>query len=434
MTTPGQYGPPQGSSPNVGTNQSTPPQGQQQQPGQYGPPQGGQQQQQPGQYGPPQGQQPGQYGPPQGQYGPPQGQYNQGQYGQQQQPGQYGPPQGQYGQQQPGQYGPPQGQYGQQQPGQYGPPQGQYGQQPPTQPGQFNQQQWNQQYGQHPGLYGPPPQYGPPQGQYGQQQQPGQYGPPQGQYGPPQGQYGQPPQGPYGQPPQQQQPGQYGPPPGVGQYSANPTPNLTKQPGVQLVKFFDHVKHKYARDYTLIIDKSGSMSGSLWTQAQAAVAKIAPFACQADPDGITLYFFSSPSNNHPKYDNIKDSNKVMDLFRREKPSGTTDLHGVLRQAINDHFTKVGKPETILVITDGIPNNEKDVKTLIINTANRLQRDEDLSISFIQIGRDSDATKFLHDLDDYLTSQGAKFDIVDTLTVDEMQNLSFEQLIDKSILD
>eukprot|EP01133_Synstelium_polycarpum_P005242 gene5242-6065_t len=353
--------------------------------------------------------QPGQYPAP-GQYGAPQAP---GQYGAPQAPGQYNAP-GQYGAPQaPGQYGAPQA------PGQYNAP-GQYG--APQAPGQYNA----------PGQYGAPQapgQYNAP-GQYGAPQAPGQYGAPQA-YNQPQP-YGAKPPGAYGQPqqyppqPQQGYPGQYGAPQAPGNYGAPPqAPGVAPGGGVSLVKFFDHVKHRYARDYTLIIDKSGSMAGSLWTQASHAVSKIAPFACQADPDGITVYFFSSPSAQHPRYDNIRDANMVMGLFQREKASGTTDLYGVLNQAITAHFANGNKPETILIITDGIPNDESKVKQLIIQTSNRLQRDEDLSISFIQIGRDRSATVFLKGLDDFLTSQGARFDIVDTLTSDEMHNLSFD---------
>ncbi|GAM24788.1 hypothetical protein SAMD00019534_079630, partial [Acytostelium subglobosum LB1] len=401
----------------------------QQPPGQYPPPQGygayGQQPQQPGQYG---------------QY-PPQQPAAHGQYGQPQ-PGQYGQPQpaapGQYGQPAPGQYGQPQpGQYGQPAPGQYGQPPaaaGQYGQ-PAAAPGQ---------YGQYPpSTTTPEPgQYPPPTGA-----PPGQYPPPTGA---PPGQYP-----PYGQPPAAV-PGQYPPagaPPMAGQYGAPPaavpgmpvpmtcSPVMAGAPmmaggaaGMSGVKFFDHVRNKLHRDYTLIIDKSGSMAGSLWTQAAVAVSKIAPFACQADADGITVYFFSSPSPRHPKYENVRDANTVNGLFQRERASGTTDLYGVLNQAIEDHFIKGNRPETILVITDGTPNDATAVQRLLINTANRITRDEDLSISFVQIGRDRSATTFLKTLDDYLTSQGARFDIVDTLTMDEMHNMSFDQIIAKSIAD
>jgi uncharacterized protein with von Willebrand factor type A (vWA) domain len=184
------------------------------------------------------------------------------------------------------------------------------------------------------------------------------------------------------------------------------------------------------------------MSGSLWKEAKAAVQKLAPFACQADPDGITLYLFSSPMSQHPRYPNIKDPHEVERIFQKVSPGGTTDLTGVVRQAFEEHFSKYktssyGAPmlgTTILVITDGVPDNKDSLKKEIIATANKIRADEELSITFAQIGRDKDATKFLKVLDDDLQKQGAKYDIVDHLTVDEMDGMSFEQIINHSIDD
>lgn len=48
--------------------------------------------------------------------------------------------------------------------------------------------------------------------------------------------------------------------------------------------------------------------------------------------------------------------------------------------------------------------------VIVNAAARINSQEDLSVSFIQIGDDRSATKFLKFLDDNLRPQGAKFDI------------------------
>lgn len=62
---------------------------------------------------------------------------------------------------------------------------------------------------------------------------------------------------------------------------------------VAIAKFFVDVKKHALRDYILIMDMSGSMFGNRWKSAKEATMKIAPFACQADPDGITLYLFSS---------------------------------------------------------------------------------------------------------------------------------------------
>lgn len=76
------------------------------------------------------------------------------------------------------------------------------------------------------------------------------------------------------------------------------------------------------RDYALIIDRSGSMAGGRWRDAQAAVEKIAPKVVEADSDGVTMYFFS---NTHSVHHNVRTADEVKQLFAREKPGGTTDL-------------------------------------------------------------------------------------------------------------
>lgn len=65
---------------------------------------------------------------------------------------------------------------------------------------------------------------------------------------------------------------------------------------------------------------------------------------------------------------------------------------------------------------------------------RLNKDEELAISFIQVGRDIEATRFLKALDDDLQSVGAKFDIVDTVTVEDMENMSLSEVLLNAITD
>ena len=84
-----------------------------------------------------------------------------------------------------------------------------------------------------------------------------------------------------------------------------------------------------------------------------------------------------------------------------------------------------------MITDGSPDSEKDVIHEIQGAANRIHRDADLSVTFIQIGNDGGASRFLKKLDDDLR---CKFDIVDTVSCEQFNGMSFEQLIDKSIND
>jgi uncharacterized protein with von Willebrand factor type A (vWA) domain len=197
------------------------------------------------------------------------------------------------------------------------------------------------------------------------------------------------------------------------------------------------------RDYTLIIDKSGSMSTpdqtggrSRWEEAKESILALARKCEQFDPDGITVYLFSS---RFRRYDNVTAS-KVEQIFQENDPAGSTNLTMVLTDATNNYFQrkKAGKiqteGETILVITDGEPDDRRSVIDIIIETTRRLERDEELAISFIQVGSDSGATKFLKALDDQLQDVGAKFDICDTITMDDMSEMSLSEVLMNAIAD
>jgi len=189
------------------------------------------------------------------------------------------------------------------------------------------------------------------------------------------------------------------------------------------LRFFNEAKQK--RNYMVIVDRSGSMEGSNWKQAQEAVEKIAPFA---SVDGITLFFFSS---GHPtKYEKVLTTQQVQDLFKQEKPHGWTDLDAVLQMALNDHFEKK-QTTTVLIITDGKADQPENVKNTLIDAASRVKSDSDLSISFIQVGNNEEATHFLKFLDDGLRST---YDIVDTLSFAKMKGMSFLEIVQNSLVD
>ncbi|NEP11057.1 MAG: VWA domain-containing protein [Symploca sp. SIO2C1] len=197
------------------------------------------------------------------------------------------------------------------------------------------------------------------------------------------------------------------------------------------------------RDYTLIIDKSGSMSTqdqpggiSRWETVQESTLAVARKCEEFDPDGITVYLFSS---RFRRYDNVT-SDKVAQVFQENDPMGRTDLAGVLKDATDDYFKRkvAGQAklngETILVITDGEPDNRKDVMKVIIEASRQIDRDEELAISLIQVGKDAMATRFLKALDDDLQGAGAKFDIVDTVTLDDMENMTLAEVLLNAIID
>lgn len=197
------------------------------------------------------------------------------------------------------------------------------------------------------------------------------------------------------------------------------------------------------RDYTLILDKSGSMSTpdqaggrSRWDIAQESTLALARKCEQFDPDGLTVYVFSG---RFKRYDDVTSA-KVGQIFLENDPAGTTNLAGVLQDALNNYFKRKTagqtKPngETILVITDGEPDDRKAVFEVIINATRQMERDEELGISMIQVGSDAQATKFLKALDDQLQSVGAQFDICDTITLDDMEDMSLADILMNAITD
>lgn len=138
------------------------------------------------------------------------------------------------------------------------------------------------------------------------------------------------------------------------------------------------------RDYTLIIDKSGSMSTpdqpggrNRWQAAQESTLALARKCEQFDPDGITVYVFSS---RFKRYENVTSS-KVEQIFQENEPAGTTDLAKVLEDATVQFFQRKAAGqvksggETILVITDGEPDDRKAVMRVIIETSRQMDRDE-----------------------------------------------------------
>lgn len=200
--------------------------------------------------------------------------------------------------------------------------------------------------------------------------------------------------------------------------------------------FFKKVGSKdQDRDYTIIVDKSASMKlAGRWKQAEAAVKRLAKSCCECDSDGITLYFFSSHSKTSKgefpafnKYENVSSEEDVMKLFAAKEnvPKGGTDLTKVLKDA----FIPTPKPSTILVITDGKPDDINTTEKLIIETSQSLKTPEELLVTIVQVGNDDKADEYLNELDNKLVGMGAKYDIVDIIPNAKLATMDFAMIVD-----
>lgn len=92
------------------------------------------------------------------------------------------------------------------------------------------------------------------------------------------------------------------------------------------------------RDYTLIIDKSGSMSTpdqpggkSRWETVQESTLAVARKCEQLDANGITVYLFSS---RFRRYDNVT-SDKVTQIFQEFDIADTITLDDMAEMTLGE---------------------------------------------------------------------------------------------------
>lgn len=191
------------------------------------------------------------------------------------------------------------------------------------------------------------------------------------------------------------------------------------------------------RNYALVLDHSGSMGGrvsaqdgrSRWKAAEESTMALARKCAEFDPDGIDVLPFSTSFKHYPNV----TPDKVEQVFKEREPNGSTGLAAVLKFAIDTlYFAKKERPLTIVVVTDGVPDDGAAVAKVIIDASQKLDKDEELAISFVQIGDDQSATEYLKSLDDNL--KGAKFDIVDAVTFAEMGEKTLTEVLLAAIED
>lgn len=193
-------------------------------------------------------------------------------------------------------------------------------------------------------------------------------------------------------------------------------------------------------DFVFGVDSSGSMSRpdtngkTRWNNSKETGYAVASKMAEFDSDGIDVIRFGGSVEVHQGVTPAK----VDEVYARD-PQGGTPLHLAIREARKLHesrrLTGSEKTGTILaIVTDGVPDDPKAVEDEIISLSNSLTKDSDFGIQILQVGNDAEATKYLKNLDDSLQGKGAKFDIVDTKTFDDLNGLSLTDALIDSLTD
>lgn len=201
------------------------------------------------------------------------------------------------------------------------------------------------------------------------------------------------------------------------------------------------------RDYTIIIARSDASKDPQhpwyeeWVEAQASLIDLAKKCQEFDPDGITLYEASTPMWKY-KNSNVARLAEILQRQNTELDSANPsaiNLEEALKETFSDYFAiktnAAGKKGAIIVaVLDQKPEKAAAVAEILVSVANKIDTDEEIGVSFIQIGDDLKTREFLTDLDTNLQGRGARFDIVDTKFWHEIKRSSVVQFLIGAIND
>jgi len=196
----------------------------------------------------------------------------------------------------------------------------------------------------------------------------------------------------------------------------------------------------------VIIDISGSMGDADGTGNQSKFEwchdQVRTLAQKLAPYNRTLNI----TTFNPEFDTNENCSpsQLEQIYSTVKPKGGTNLVAPLEarlSAIETKYAGTNQRALIVVITDGMPNIPRDpmlVNDAIIRFTQHMNDPNKVKITFLQIGDTFEGKDFCLRLDDDLVNEGAKYDIVDTETFDELKqigiiNALIDALLDKSSL-
>merc|ERR1719232_192733 len=166
-----------------------------------------------------------------------------------------------------------------------------------------------------------------------------------------------------------------------------------------------------------------------WEKAIFAMNGIVSRVSHIDPDGIDVVCFPGSGGEggmaYDIYRNVKDTDGLEAMVTATKPRGDCRMGRamdvVLREAFDRGFAE--RPCSVLVLTAGRPSDHEALTQSLADAAKRVEKDSDLTITFVQVGDDEWAESYLRHLDTELittSASGEEIDIVDTIKDEDVQ--------------
>ncbi|KAF8996617.1 hypothetical protein BDQ17DRAFT_1364159 [Cyathus striatus] len=217
-------------------------------------------------------------------------------------------------------------------------------------------------------------------------------------------------------------------------------PNFNPVLGLPRPAMIEKILQVY--DFIFLIDDSGSMHGSSWSEARESVNELANWILDNgwDRDGITLRFLNSDRLfKFQDLNGISDKNKIRQLVNVVHPEAGTPTGQRCYEILNAHIDKLEnakntqqyakiKPLILVVITDGAPTDgyEYELSRVLMSISTRLatccHHPNSMAIQFVQVGSDPRAAQSLKVLTQ-LNTNG----MVDAISSADLGSLSPDKL-------
>lgn len=176
-------------------------------------------------------------------------------------------------------------------------------------------------------------------------------------------------------------------------------------------------------DVAVIVDKSSSMRTrdcfgvgqfpvSRWEWVRRQSSDLSRVLSSVAGAKMSLVLFDS------KFEDFDDvaPNAISQIFNMVKPGSGTNPTAPIRAQLERFFKRRAensnsRPLVIACITDGAPTNPDALKELLIETTHKVRGNQDVSVTFFQVGNDPEGIELLPELDRGLIAEGATCDMV-----------------------
>lgn len=201
-------------------------------------------------------------------------------------------------------------------------------------------------------------------------------------------------------------------------------------------------------DCILMLDCSGSMgdrivslgkvNGKLttrWNWCKRQMLTLYDKGAPYFPEGITLVPFAN------KFAIINEArqNEIHQMFRQLSPVGGTNMALPLSFIIDDYFRRKRrnqgrvKPIVIAVLSDG-EGNAHILRQLIIKTTHRMTTPREIIITFLAVDATALGRPVIEALDNNLYNAGAKYDIVDSRSFEELRKYGLMKMLVAALIE